>query len=192
MKTITTSLLLAPLLLLMPKAVAEHQIFSIDPASSEVSFSLSDPIHAVHGTFHVQTGSVDFNRAGPDISGTVIVAAGSGDSGSESRDRKMSTEILDAPKFATASFAPHSYQGAIALSGDSTVQVTGTFTLHGTSHELTVPMRIHIDGTSCTAKTHFVVPYVKWGLKDPSNFLLKVDKEVGIDLTLNGHITPAS
>jgi hypothetical protein len=66
----------------------------------------------------------------------------------------------------------------------STIQVTGTFTLHGKPHELTVPMQVHIDGMNCTAKTHFVVPYVKWGLKDPSNFLLKVAKEVEIDLTL--------
>jgi len=31
-------------------------------------------------------------------------------------------------------------------------------TLHGTPHELIVPMQIHIDRTSCTAKTHFPVP----------------------------------
>lgn len=192
MKIITSSLFLALLMLMVPNAFAEHQIFNIDPATSEVSFSLSDPIHAVHGTFHIQTGSVDFNREGSDMSGSVVVAAGSGKSGSESRDHKMTTDILDAPKFATVSFAPHSYQGAIAPSGDSTVQVTGTFTLHGTPHELTVPMQIHIDGTTCTAKTRFVVPYVKWGLRDPSNFLLKVDKEVGIQLTLNGHLMSAN
>jgi polyisoprenoid-binding protein YceI len=192
MKIITSSLFLALLMFMVPNAVAEHQRFNIDPATSEVSFSLSDPIHAVHGTFHVQTGSVDFNREASDMSGSVVVAAGSGNSGSESRDHKMTADILDAPKFATVSFAPHSYQGAIAPSGDSTVQVTGTFTLHGTPHELTVPMQIHIDGTTCTAKTQFVVPYVKWGLRDPSNFLLKVDKEVGIQLTLNGHLMSAN
>ncbi len=192
MKIIPASLFFALLIFIAPNAVAEHQLFNIDPATSEVSFSLSDPLHAVHGTFHVQTGSVDFNRSGPEMSGAIVVAAGSGNSGSESRDHKMTTDILDAPKFATVSFAPHSYQGAIAPSGDSTVQVTGTFTLHGTPHDLTVPMQIHIDGTSCIAKTHFIVPYVKWGLKDPSNFLLKVDKEVGIDLTLNGHLMPSN
>jgi hypothetical protein len=36
------------------------------------------------------------------------------------------------------------------------------------------------------------VPYVKWGLKDPSVFILKVAKEVDIELTLNGRLTPAS
>jgi len=52
-----------------------------------------------------------------------------------------------------------------------------------------VPMQIHIQDATCTAKTHFIVPYVKWGLKDPSVFILKVAKEVEIDLTLTGHLS---
>jgi hypothetical protein len=49
-------------------------------------------------------------------------------------------------------------------------------------------MQIHIDGASMTAKGHFTVPYVQWGLKDPSWGFLKVAKEVGIDLTLSGSL----
>ena len=84
---------------------------------------------------------------------------------------------------------PHNYQGTIAPTGDSTIQVSGTFTLHGTPHEITVPVQIHMDGSNCTVKTHFTVPYVKWGLKDPSVFILKVSKDVDIDLTLVGHLS---
>jgi len=77
-------------------------------------------------------------------------------------------------------------------SDEPTIQVTGTFTLHGTAHEITVPMQIHIEGSDCTAKTHFTVPYVKWGLKDPSVFILKVAKEVDVDLNLVGHVSTAN
>ena len=86
-------------------------------------------------------------------------------------------------------FAPSSYQGTLAPSGDSTIQVSGVFTLHGTPHDITVPMQIHIDGASLTAKGRFTVPYVQWGLKDPSIFVLKVAKEVDIDLSLSGQLT---
>lgn len=92
----------------------------------------------------------------------------------------------------TLTFQPQNYQGTIAPTGDSTIQVAGAFTLHGTSHDIVVPMQVYIDGTHLTAKGSFVVPYVKWGLKDPSVFILKVVKEVHIDLNLVGTVSPAS
>ena len=100
----------------------------------------------------------------------------------------MNGEVLDVSRFTEITFAPRSYQGAIAPSGDSNIQVSGIFTLHGASHDITAPMQIHIDGTNMTAKGQFTIPYVKWGLKDPSIFILKVAKEVNIDLTLNGSL----
>lgn len=190
MKTLAKYLFPALPLLLVPVAFAQHQTFNINPDSSQVAFTLGGSDHGVHGTFHVQSGSIDFDRSAPNISGFVVVAAGSGNSGSQSRDRKMTTEVLEAAHFAEVSFVPRSYQGTIAASGDSTIQVTGAFTLHGTPHELTVPAQIHIEGANLTAKTHFTVPYVQWGLKDPSMFMMKVAKEVGIDLTLVGRLSP--
>jgi polyisoprenoid-binding protein YceI len=144
----------------------------------------------VDGTFHVQSGSIDYDRSAQTISGSVIVAAGSGNSGDQGRDKKMNSDVLDVAHFADVSFVPKSYQGTIPASGDFTIQVTGVFTLHGTPHDLTAPMQIHIEGTALTAKTHFTVPYVQWGLKDPSIFMLKVAKVVDIDLTLTGSLTP--
>jgi len=140
----------------------------------------------------VQSGTVDFDLAASKISGSIVVAAGSGNSGDPSRDKKMNSDVLDVAHYSEVTFAPKSYQGTIAASGDSTIQVTGIFTLHGTPHDITVPMQIHMDGSSLTAKTHFVVPYVQWGMKDPSVFILKVAKEVDIDLTLAGRVTPAN
>jgi polyisoprenoid-binding protein YceI len=189
MKTIAQSFFLTLPLVLAPVAFAQHQTFAVNPDSSQVAFSLGGNTHHVNGTFHVQSGIIDFDRGAQRISGSVVVAAGSGNSGNQGRDKTMNTDVLDLAHFAEVSFVPKSYQGTIAASGDSTIQVTGIFTLHGTSHDLTVPMQIHIDGASLTAKTHFTVPYVQWGLKDPSIFVLKVAKEVDIDLTLMGRLS---
>ena len=192
MRFINSSYILAIPLLFVSSAFAQRQTFSVTPASSAVSFTLGDVLHTVHGSFHVQSGTVEFNTSPLTMSGSIVVAAGSGMSGSETRDRKMAAEILEATRFAEVSFSPKGYQGTIAAQGDSTVQVSGTFTLHGAAHELAVPMQIHIEGGNCTAKTHFAVPYVKWGLKDPSTFILRVAKEVEIDLSLVGRLIPAS
>jgi len=177
---------------LFTPAFAQHQTFTVDPQTSTVAFTLGGSGHATEGTFHVEKGAVDFDRSSPKMSGSILVSAASGKTGNDSRDKKMINEVLDAPHFSDVTFAPQSYTGAIAPTGDSTIQVTGVFTLHGAPHDMTVPMQIHIDGANCTTKTHFVVPYIKWGLKDPSWFVLKVAKEVDVDLTLKGSLSPAS
>jgi len=192
MKTIAKSLSFALPLALATVAFAQHQTFTVNPDASQVAFSLGGNGPPVDGTFHVQSGSIDFDRGAQTISGSVVVAAGSGNSGDQGRDKNMNTQVLDAEHFTEISFVPRSYQGTIAATGDSTIQVTGVFTLHGAPHDLTVPMQIHIEGATLTAKTHFTVPYVKWGLKDPSIFILKVAKEVDIDLALVGSLFPAS
>jgi polyisoprenoid-binding protein YceI len=191
MKAIACSLVLASSLLLVPSAFAQPQTLTVDPSTSKVAFALTGS-HAVSGTFRVQSGTVDFDRTAAKISGSVVVGAGTGNSGEASRDKKMNSDVLDVAHFAEITFVPQSYQGTLAATGDSTIQVTGAFTLHGTAHALTVPMQVHIDGNKLTATTHFSVPYVSWGLKDPSIFILKVAKEVGIDLTLTGQISPAN
>ena len=192
MNILVHSLVISIPLFLASATFAQHQTFTVNPDSSQVAFTLGGTGHHVQGTFHVQSGSVDFDRIAAKISGSVVVAAGSGNSGETSRDRKMNSDVLDTAHFAEVLFVPQSYQGTIAASGDSTIQVAGTFILHGTPHDLTVPMQIHIEGTKVTAKTHFAVPYVKWGLKDPSIFVLKVAKEVDIDLTLAGNLSAAN
>ena len=189
MKMYMPALFLALPLAIIPAALAQHETLSVNPDASQVAFTLGGTGHHVQGTFHVQKGTIDFDPSAQKISGSVVVAAGSGNSGEPSRDKKMNSDVLDTGHFAEVAFAPSSYQGTLAATGDSTIQVSGVFTLHGTAHDLTLPMQIHIDGTNLTAKGHFTVPYVKWGLKDPSIFILKVAKEVDIDLTLSGQVT---
>jgi polyisoprenoid-binding protein YceI len=123
------------------------------------------------------------------MSGAVVVLAGSGKTGNDSRDKKMNKDILKVEQYATVSFEPKTYTGAIALSGDSTIQVTGIFTLLGTPHEITIPILVHIEGTTATAKAHFVVPYVQWGLKNPSFLIWKAEDNVAIDLFLAGRLS---
>jgi hypothetical protein len=56
------------------------------------------------------------------------------------------------------------------------------FTIHGSTHELLMKVKSHIEQQKVTASISFSVPYVKWGMKDPSNLLLKVKDFVEIDI----------
>ncbi len=189
MKPFTTALSVAFVLLAISPVLAQRQTFTIDPNASDVKTTLKTTHEIVSGTFHVDSGSIAYDRTVSSISGTVVVAAGSGKTGNDSRDKKMNKDILKVPQYSTVTFTPKSYTGTIAPSGDSTIQVAGVLTLLGTPHDITVPMHVHIDGAGCAAQTHFMIPYVQWGLKNPSFLIWKADNDVAIDLNLVGHLS---
>lgn len=175
--------------ILAPAALAQHQTFAVNPGASEVKMTLNTTHEVVNGTFHIQSGSIEFDRSAPKMSGSVVVLAGSGKTGNDSRDKKMNKDILKADRYTTVSFAPKTYTGTIARSGDSTIQVSGVFTLLGNPHDLTIPMQIHMDGSTATARAQFVVPYIQWGLKNPSFMFWKAENDVAIDLNLVGQVS---
>jgi hypothetical protein len=42
-----------------------------------------------------------------------------------------------------------------------------------------------------TATAKFVIPYVAWGLKDPSTLILRVDQTVKVEVAITGQATPS-
>ena len=176
----------ALLLLAAPFALQAQQKLTLDPTHSEVHFTLSDTLHTVHGAFHIQQGEIAFDPATGKASGSIVVDALSGQSGNSTRDHRMTDDELKASTFKTIIFAPTTFTGTFNPAGDSTLQVLGTFTLLGTPHEIEVPMKIHATADQLQATGTFAVPYIQWGLKDPSTFVIHVNKEVQIDLALTG------
>jgi len=171
---------------LSPAILHAQNKLSLDTTRSEVHFTLTDTLHVVHGTFHIQQGDVTFDPATGHASGSILVDALSGQSGNSVRDRRMTKDELKAPEFKTVTFAPTRFTGTFNPTGDSTLQVHGVFTLIGTPHEIDVPMQVQVNGDQIHAVGSFAVPYVQWGLKDPSTFMIKVEKEVHIELDLTG------
>jgi polyisoprenoid-binding protein YceI len=163
-----------------------QQKLTLDPASSEVHFTLSDTLHTVHGTFHIQQGEIAFDPSTGKSTGSIVVDALSGQSGNATRDHRMTDDELKASTYKTITFAPTTFSGTFNPTGDSTLQVHGTFTLLSTPHEMDVPMKIHATADQLQATGTFAVSYIQWGLKDPSTFMIHVNKEVQIDLALTG------
>jgi len=174
--------------LLAPAAIAQRETFVVNADANEVKMTLKATHEVVAGTFHVQSGTIVFDASEHEMSGSVVVLAGSGKTGNGSRDKKMTKSILQAEQYATVSFEPKTYTGTLAASGDSNLRVAGIFTLLGRPHEITIPMTIHLDGGTAVAKASFVVPYVQWGLKNPSFLIWKAEDDVAIDLSLSGRV----
>jgi polyisoprenoid-binding protein YceI len=154
----------------------------LDPAKTEIRFTLHDVLHTVHGTFNLKKGAIRFDPDSGTASGEIVVDVASGASGSATRDRRMHKEILESRRYPEATFKPDHFDGKLVPDGESQIDVHGLFNIHGADHELTLHFQVRRIGNQLTASTHFTIPYVQWGMKDPSNFMLKVDKIVDIDI----------
>jgi polyisoprenoid-binding protein YceI len=164
-----------------------HEIsLRLVPAKTSISFTLGDILHTVHGSFNLKSGIVHFDPATTKISGEILVDAASGHSGSEGRDKKMHGDVLESARYPDIAFRPDRVDGRVATIGASVVQLHGMFVIHGTEHEITIPVRVEMSPGQWTATSHFAVPYVTWGMKNPSTFVLRVDRSVDIDIQASG------
>ncbi|HUJ82408.1 MAG TPA: YceI family protein [Candidatus Acidoferrales bacterium] len=158
----------------------------LDPAESKIDWTLSATFHTVHGTFALTKGNVQFYPGTGKLDGEITADARSGQSGDSGRDRNMHEKVIESGKYPAVTFSPDRVDGKIALQGGSKVQLHGIFEIHGEKHELIVPAEVNFSGDRWTAKSVFEIPYVQWGMKNPSNFFLHVGDTVKIELELTG------
>ncbi len=194
-------LVVAPVTLAVLSALPQHAappppaseiVLGIDPAQSNVHWTLGSTVHTVHGSFAFKKGTLRLDTSTGKARGEIIVDATSGNSGNDSRDKKMHKEVLESGRYAEVIFRPDRMEGKIAPHGPFGVQVHGLFILHGSEHELTVPVQAELAGDHWTGSAKLSVPFIDWGLKNPSNFFLKVNHAVEIDLELKGSLQNAA
>jgi polyisoprenoid-binding protein YceI len=156
------------------------------PERSTINFTLDDVLHTVHGSFTLKSGEIHFIPATNKISGEIVVDGTSGNSSNEKRDKKMHREVLESVVYPDIVFRPHRVEGSVARQGESGIRVYGTFSIHGSDHQVMLPVRVELAPDHWKLTARFGVPYVKWGLKDPSTLILRVEKTVDIDLEAAG------
>lgn len=177
------------LVLAAAAAFAETRTFDLDPAQTTVAFTLGDVLHTVHGSFHLKRGSIQFDDSTGRAGGELVVDALSGDSGNKSRDKKMHKENLESSKYTEIVFTPQHIKGSVTADGASQVDVDGLLALHGQSHPITLTIHVQLQGGAGAAETTFPVPYEKWGVKNPSTFLLHVSDKVEISVRAVGRLS---
>jgi polyisoprenoid-binding protein YceI len=180
------------LMFLIPNACAQEMIFQLDPAQSRVQFTVAATFHDVHGTFQLKGGTIHFNPASGEASGSLIVDSISGKSGNERRDRRMHRQILEDQKYPEIVFTPQHVSGKLAPQGTSEVELQGLMSLHGQQHPMTITVPVQVSQDQASAEVHFIIPYLKWGLKNPSTFVLRVSDKVSIDVHAVGRLSGSS
>jgi polyisoprenoid-binding protein YceI len=169
-------------------APASEIVLTLDPAQSKVHWAVDSTLHTVHGTFALKSGTLHFDPETGKAAGEIVVLAPSGESGNSSRDARMHKDILETATYPEVVFRPTQVEGKVESSGVSDVKLAGVFSIHGADHDLTAQIHADLAGDRWKATGKFEVPYVKWGIKDPSNFLLKVKPIVTVELEMSGEI----
>jgi polyisoprenoid-binding protein YceI len=178
---LTAPIILMALQFAVPVRAQQGEL-ELDPARTAIHFTLKSSLHTVHGTFRLKNGRVSFDPATGKLSGLVVVDATSGQSGNGGRDSKMHREILESQKYPEITFTPTEAQGHVDTQGDSQAQVKGMFRLHGDDHEMVIPVDVRISGSDLTLDANFSIPYLSWGLKNPSTFILRASDTVQLSV----------
>lgn len=181
----------AAALLVASRAQAQGSAVQVDPAQTKIEFSLGSTLHTVHGTFALKSSSIRYDAASGAVSGAIVVDATSGESGNTGRDQRMHREILESAKYPDIVFTPAQIKGVVASGGTSSVEVSGTFRLHGRDHDMTLPITVTADGPRLQLSMHFVIPYIEWGLRNPSTFVLRASDKVEVEIHAVGRIENA-
>lgn len=169
-------------------APAEQLRVHLDRSQTQIQFTLGDVLHTVHGVFKLKSGDLWFDPSTGQAGGQIVVDASSGESGNDGRDTRMHKNILESAMYPDITFVPDRVEGKVNLDGDSAVSLHGQLTVHGAAHELTMNVKAHVDHQHLTADISFPVPYVKWGMKNPSTLFLRVKDTVEIAIQASGEL----
>jgi len=170
-------------------AAADPRTLTLDPAETDVSFTLGATLHTVHGSAPLARGVVVFDPDGGAASGEIVVEARLAETGNDKRDRDMHEKVLMTPRFPSVVLRPTRVEGSVPASGKATIIVHGTVELAGRPHEIAVPVEVNVTGNAAAIRAEFELPYVDWGLEDPSKFLLAVDKYVTVTVAGSGTLS---
>jgi polyisoprenoid-binding protein YceI len=172
-------------------ARSEQQVLGLDPATSTVSFTLPATGHTVEGRLGVKSGRIEFDPATGAASGQIVIDLKTAATGNESRDKNMHGEVLESAKYPLAVFRAEKLRGAVAPSGSSQVTLDGTLSFHGADHKMSLPAQVSVKNGRVEAEAQFDVPFVAWGLRDPSVLFLRVAKVVAVKVRAVGTLDNA-
>jgi len=167
---------------------AHELALQLDPAKSSADIALAARLHTVEGSFLSKRGSIRYDPATGNARGEIVFDATSGNTGNDSRDKKMHKDVLESDRFPEIAFHLDHAEGTLATSGDSTLEVHGQFLIHGAEHEITIPVQMNVQGGTWTAQAAFTIPYEKWGMKNPSVLFLRVANDVRVKVHAAGSL----
>jgi polyisoprenoid-binding protein YceI len=112
--------------------------YTVDKTHSDVSFQVRHLVSRVRGEFTDFEGTIQVDAARPEASSVVFtIEAASINTNSEGRNKHLNSEdFFDTAKFPEITFK----SSKVIPAGKDKYSVTGAFTMHGVTKEITLPV----------------------------------------------------
>jgi len=159
---------------------AGELVLILEPAKTSVTFTVKATGHAIEGALPFAFGQIRFDTETGAASGELTLDVRRSRTGNNLRDWEMHKSVLETERYPVAVFRPSRIQGTLPASGACDLVLAGIVVFHGSEHALNVPVRATVTGDSMTAEAVFDVPYVAWGLRNPSMLFLRVAPVVAV------------
>jgi polyisoprenoid-binding protein YceI len=173
------------------RAGGQQLTVRLDPAATQIHFTLAATLHTVHGRFQLKSGEIEWDTASGHAMGLIVVDVTSGATDNASRDKNMHAQVLESAKFPDLTFTPSEIKGTLYRDGASALEASGMLRVHGQDHAQTLALAVEPAAHGALhASTQFTIPYVRWGMKDPSTFLLHVADTIQVEIETTVNLTP--
>jgi polyisoprenoid-binding protein YceI len=158
-----------------------------DPASTQIRFKVGSMLRDVRGSFQFKGGALAVDPDSTLAQGELLVDATTGRTGNAARDKELQEDVLESKRYPSIFFHAEHLRGQIPkTNGSSDVIAEGMLNIHGTDHPLQMKVHLVRVGNSLSATTHFTVPYVEWGMKNPRGSFLHLSKTAQVDVSAKG------
>jgi len=183
----STAVALAALMLGSPGRAAERTL-TLDPAATTVEWTLGATLHTVAGGARLVEGMLRFDADSGAASGEIVVDAKSASTGLALRDRNMHRDVLESGRHPRIVYRAERLRVLRRDAAGAEIELEGVLEMHGKRRPLVLPTRIAARGGRIAIETSFRVPYVEWGMQDPSTLVLRVDRFVDVRVRSEGTI----
>ncbi len=149
-------------------ALPQTDIVQLDPAHTNIDFTLLGNLHTTNGRFALKSGNIRVDPETGNATGKIEIDAASEDSKEQLRDAIIRNGVLDVARYPEITFIPQKIQGIRDSQNNFYGQITGLMEVQGSLHEITIQVHGHLLGDQVTAACDFLVPYVEWGVESPN------------------------
>lgn len=168
---------------------ARNLAIHFDPQSTQIHFKVGSLLRDVRGTFQFKGGALAIDPDSTLAQGELLVDATTGRTGNAARDKQMQDEVLESKRYPSIFFHAEHLRGEVPKTdGSSDVIAEGMLNIHGADHPMQMKVHLVRVGNALSATTHFSVPYVEWGMKNPRGTFLHLSKIAQVDVSAKGTI----